>query len=76
MASCGSCNKLRGHQAPAAWLEACRDQRGVEPNARLVADQLQSLSDAIASEGGMRKIRDYVARELKRVQQLAESPRF
>lgn len=72
VASCGSCNRLRGHAAPAAFIESCRRDRGVQPDARLVAGQLQRLSEAIAREGGMRKIRDYVARELRRVQELAD----
>jgi HNH endonuclease len=71
VAACSSCNQQRGRLSPSAWIEACRNERGVEPAAALVADQLQHLSDAIDREGGMRKMRDYVARELVRVRELA-----
>lgn len=70
VASCGSCNQQRGHAAPSQFIESSRDQRGLEPNARLVADQLERLDAAIASEGGMRKIRDYVTREARRCREL------
>lgn len=72
VASCGSCNAKRGHQAPSAFIESSRRDRGLDPNAALVADQLDRLAQAIQREGGMRKIRDYVARESKRVRQLSE----
>jgi 5-methylcytosine-specific restriction endonuclease McrA len=70
VAACGSCNGLRGTTAPGQWIEECRRNRGVEPKVDVVASQLRALTEAIAREGGMRKIRDYVARELKRVEQL------
>jgi hypothetical protein len=73
VASCGSCNARRGHESPSQFIEASRRDRGLEPDAALVAGQLQALQDAIAREGGMRKIRDYVARELRRVSELAEA---
>lgn len=72
VASCGSCNQQRGHAAPSAFVESSRRERLLEPNAALIADQLDSLNEAIQREGGMRKIRDYVTREAKRVRQLAE----
>ena len=72
IASCSSCNMKRGHDAPSAWIERCRDERGLEPNAAHVAERLRELDAAIADEGGMRKIRPYVARELARVEQLID----
>ena len=72
VASCGSCNQKRGHTAPSQYIEASRRDRGLDPNAQLVADQLEALDAAIQREGGMRKIRDYVSRELKRVRGLVE----
>ncbi|MCW2924084.1 MAG: putative Restriction endonuclease [Thermoleophilia bacterium] len=72
VASCGSCNAKRGHDSPSQFIESSRRDRGLEPNAALVADQLDSLDAAIQREGGMRKIRDYVTREAKRVRALAE----
>jgi len=72
VASCGSCNRQRGHASPSQFIETTRRDRGLDPNAALVASQLDSLNDAIAREGGMRKIRDYVTREARRVHELAE----
>lgn len=72
VASCGSCNQQRGHASPSQFIETTRRDRGLEPNAALVASQLDSLNDAIAREGGMRKIRDYVTREARRVHELAD----
>lgn len=69
--SCGSCNQKRGHTAPSQFAEQCRNERGLEPNVVIVADQLDRLTDAIAREGGMRKIRDYVSREAKRLRSMA-----
>ena len=71
VAACSSCNQKRGHSdSPSQWLEACRDERGLDPDAALVADQLDALDAAIQRDGGMRKIRDYVSREAKRVRSL------
>lgn len=72
VASCGSCNQKRGHASPSQYVETSRRDRGLEPNAALIADQLDSLDAAIKREGGMRKIRDYVTREAKRVRELVE----
>jgi hypothetical protein len=70
VAACGSCNGKRGTTPPAQWIEECRNARGVEPDAPLVATQLTNLLAAIEREGGMRRIRDYVAREQQRVARL------
>ena len=72
VASCGSCNQKRGHASPSQYVESSRDERGLEPDAALVADQLDALDAAIQREGGMRKIRDYVTREARRVRELAD----
>lgn len=71
VASCGACNQRRGHVAPSQFIEQSRRERGLDPDAALVASQLAALEAAIQREGGMRKIRDYVTRELKRVRALA-----
>jgi hypothetical protein len=71
VASCSSCNQLRaGRTSPSQFIEACRNERGLEPNAELIANQLDSFDAAIQREGGMRKIRDYVKREAKRARDL------
>jgi 5-methylcytosine-specific restriction endonuclease McrA len=67
VASCASCNRQRGHASPSQFIETSRRDRGLEPNAQLVAGQLAALEAAIQRDGGMRRIRDYVTRELKRV---------
>jgi hypothetical protein len=72
VASCGSCNQKRGHASPSQYVETSRRDRGLDPNAPLIAAQLDSLDAAIKREGGMRKIRDYVTREAKRVRELVE----
>lgn len=72
VASCGSCNQKRGYASPSQYVETSRRDRGLEPNARLVADQLDELNAAIQRDGGMRKIRDYVTREAKRVRDLID----
>lgn len=72
VASCGSCNQKRGTTSPSQYIESSRRDRGLEPNATIVADQLDALNAAIDREGGMRKIRDYVTREAKRVRELVE----
>ncbi len=72
VASCGSCNQKRGHASPSQYVETSRRDRGLSPNAALVADQLDALDAAIQRDGGMRKIRDYVTREAKRVRDLVE----
>ena len=72
VAACSSCNQLRGgRHSPSQFIEASRNERGLQPNAALIADQLDSLDEAIQREGGMRKIRDYVTREAKRARDLA-----
>lgn len=75
VAACGACNQLRGHTSPSQFIEKSRSERLLEPNAELVADQLDALDAAIAREGGMRKIRDYVTREAKRCRELAQPRR-
>jgi hypothetical protein len=71
IATCSSCNQLRGGRvSPSQFIEQSRNERGLEPNAKLIADQLDALDAAIAREGGMRKIRDYVSREARRARQL------
>lgn len=72
VASCASCNSKRGSTSPSQYVESSRNERGLTPDAALIANQLDALNAAIAREGGMRKIRDYVTREAKRVRDLVE----
>lgn len=71
--ACGSCNAGRGHASPSQFTQVCREERRVEPNVNLIVAQLAALAEAIEREGGMRKIRDYVSRELKRMRALSGS---
>ena len=72
VAACGACNRLRGHASPSSFVSDSRLSRGVTPQVRLIADQLERLQEVIRTEGGMRRIRDYVAREARRVRELAK----
>lgn len=75
LASCGSCNALRGHRAPSEFIDMCREERGLEPNVALIANRLDELSAVIDREGGMRKIRQYVTRECQRAHDRLEPRR-
>ena len=66
VAACRSCNRARGHAAPAAWLEAC-EGRGHRPNRPVIEASLLRLRDAIAARGGQRKARPYLDGQLRRL---------
>ena len=66
VAACRTCNRSRGHQAPAAWLDQC-EQRGLEPRRDVIAARLLSLRDAIAERGGQRRARPYLDGQLRRL---------
>lgn len=66
LAACRACNRLRGHTAPAAWLDAC-EARGLEPDRALVERTLLALRDAIAARGGQRRARPYLDGQLRRL---------
>jgi len=64
--ACRTCNRARGHTAPAAWLEAC-EQRGLRPNRAAVEASLLRLRAAIAERGGQRRARPYLDAQLRRL---------
>jgi HNH endonuclease len=66
VAACRSCNRARGHAAPAQWLEAC-EARGLRPNRPLVESTLLALRAAIAARGGQRRARPYLDGQLRRL---------
>jgi len=66
VAACGRCNRTRGHRSPAVWLDEC-ERRGDKPNRQAVAAALQALDTAIATNGGQRRARAYVATQLRRL---------
>jgi 5-methylcytosine-specific restriction endonuclease McrA len=66
LAACRSCNRARGHAAPAQWIDAC-EARGLRPNRPLVERTLLALRDAIAVRGGQRRARPYLDAQLRRL---------
>jgi HNH endonuclease len=66
VAACRSCNRARGHAAPAAWLDAC-ERRGLRPDRRAIEASLLRLRGAIAERGGQRKARPYLDGQLRRL---------
>lgn len=64
--ACRSCNRARGHAAPARWLEDCR-ARGLEPRRDVIVASLLRLRDAIAERGGQRRARPYLDAQLRRL---------
>src|SRR4051812_33130713 len=66
VAACRSCNRARGHVAPAVWLERC-EARGLRPRRGVIAERLRRLDAAIRLRGGQRRARPYVAGQLRRV---------
>jgi 5-methylcytosine-specific restriction endonuclease McrA len=66
VAACSRCNRERGHRTPADWLDECR-RRGWQPDEDRVVGALTSLAEAIASRGGQRRARPYLASQLRRL---------
>jgi hypothetical protein len=64
--ACRTCNRRRGHQAPAAWLDDC-EARGLEPRRDVVVASLLRLRAAIAERGGQRRARPYLDGQLRRL---------
>jgi hypothetical protein len=69
VAACRRCNSERGHQAPATWLEECR-QRGWHPDLPRLLGVLADLEQAIARRGGQRRARQYLAHQRRRLHRL------
>jgi hypothetical protein len=67
VAACRRCNAQRGHQSPSAWLEEC-EGRGWEPRRDIVIRHLLDLNDSIDDRGGQRRAREYLAKQLRRLQ--------
>jgi 5-methylcytosine-specific restriction endonuclease McrA len=66
VAACRRCNGQRGHLTPGEWLDEC-ERRGWEPNRQAIVDALRALQAAIATRGGQRRARAYVASQLRRL---------
>ena len=66
VAACRRCNGERGHRTPGEWIEEC-ERRGWHPNREAVVAALEALRLAIATRGGQRRARPYVATQLRRL---------
>lgn len=66
VAACRPCNRKRGHQSPAVWLQACEEQ-GLRPDRAAIERSLVKLSAAIETRGGQRRARPYLAGQLRRL---------
>jgi hypothetical protein len=55
-----------GHATPADWLAEC-GRRGWEPDVATVVRSLRALDRAIATRGGQRRARPYLAGQLRRL---------
>ena len=65
LASCRKCNKMRGHIMPLDWLDECRRERGWNSNNEAIVRGLHAFDKAIMREGGQRRVRPYLARQLR-----------
>ena len=68
--ACRRCNAARGHTSPAEWFAEC-ERRGWKPNLTAVVGVLRGLDAAIATRGGQRRARPYLAAQLRRLAALA-----
>jgi hypothetical protein len=66
VAACARCNRARGHQSPAAWLEEC-ERLGLTPNRAAIVAALTALDSAIVANGGQRRARPLLASQLRRL---------
>jgi hypothetical protein len=69
VAACRRCNGERGHVSPVEWLDECL-RRGWRPDVQRLRRALDALDDAIASRGGQRRARDYLANQRRRLARL------
>ena len=69
--ACSRCNRERGHTTPAEWLAEC-ERRGWTPDTGAVVRALRALEQAIATRGGQRRARPYLAGQLRRLEPLPD----
>lgn len=72
--ACRRCNAARGHRSPAEWFAEC-ERRGWAPNLTAVLGALRALDAAIATRGGQRRARPYLAAQLRRLARAEEERR-
>ena len=66
VAACKRCNGRRGHRTVADWADEC-EQNGWTPDRQRLAAVLEALDDRIGREGGQRRARKPLDRELRRL---------
>ena len=66
VAACRGCNGKRGHISVAEWLDEC-ERLGLTPNRQAIVGALISLRDRVKSEGGSRRMRPHLERQLRRL---------
>jgi hypothetical protein len=66
VAACRGCNGRRGHVSAAEWLDEC-ERTGLSPNRQVIVSVLSSLRDRINTEGGCRRMRPHLDRQLRRL---------
>jgi hypothetical protein len=66
VAACRRCNGRRGHRTLADWANECEGNGWCPDRLRLVG-RLEALADRIAEEGGQRRVRKPLDRELRRL---------
>jgi hypothetical protein len=65
LAACSRCNGERGHRTPADWADEC-ERRGWPVDRPRIARALDLLDAAIATRGGQRRARRYLASQRRR----------
>jgi hypothetical protein len=71
--ACSGCNRKRGHVSPVDWLDEC-ERRGLRPHRAAIRASLERLEAAIATRGGQRRARPYLAGQLRRMARRDEAP--
>lgn len=66
-AACPRCNADRGHTAPVAWLDQCRDRPDRRPDTALLTRLLEGLATELDRVGGHRRARQYLSGQLRRL---------
>ena len=66
VAACKRCNNERGHRTLGEFADEC-EGLGRTPDVARITKVLESLQAAIASRGGQRRARPYVATQLRRL---------
>ncbi|MFM7095125.1 MAG: HNH endonuclease [Actinomycetota bacterium] len=66
VAACRRCNGKRGHVSAAEWLDEC-ERLGLNPNRGAVINTLIALRDRITAQGGNRRMRPHLDRQLRRL---------